>query len=359
MILSHVAAVTSRLGLIATVSSSYDTPYNLARRILSLDQVSRGRAAWNVVVTAGDDAARNFSLDQALSKDQRYARAREFVEIVKALWASWEPGGVLADAESGRYIDPSKVHPIDYVGEHFKVRGPLATPRSPQGSPVIVQAGGSEGGADLAARFAHAVYSTQPELEGARRYRAELKGRAQAYGRDPDTIKLLPGLVTVVGSTEAEAKARSDYLLSLIPAEAGVSLLSDYVRLPKEALSELDRELPWEIVPAESLQGVSHTPTLLRRAKEHKLTVRQLIAQMSAVTVHATAVGSPERIADKVQHWFEEGAVDGFNVMPAELPKGAADFVDHVLPILRRRGLFRHEYETTTLRGHYGLGVDD
>ncbi|MGB3391527.1 MAG: NtaA/DmoA family FMN-dependent monooxygenase [Pseudaminobacter sp.] len=359
VVLSYVAAATTRLGLISTVSSSYDTPYNLARRILSLDHVSKGRAAWNIVVTAGDDSARNFSLERALPKEQRYARGREFLEIVKALWLSWEPDGVLADPVSGRYIDPSKAHAINFAGEHFKVEGPLVTPRSVQGSPVIVQAGGSEGGTDLAGRFAHAVYSTQPEIEGARRYRTELRERATRYGRNPDTIKLLPGLITIVGSTEREAKERSEYLLSLIPDRAGINLLSEFVRLPKEVLTELDSELPWELIPEESLQGVSHTPTLLRRAKEHKLTIRQLIAQMSAVTVHTTAVGSAEQIADKLQHWFETGAVDGFNVMPAELPKGISDFVDQVLPILRQRGLFREEYETETLRGHYGLGEDD
>ncbi|MFM0348184.1 NtaA/DmoA family FMN-dependent monooxygenase [Paraburkholderia sp. RL17-347-BIC-D] len=360
VVLSYVAAVTSKIGLIATASSSYNTPYNLARRILSLDHVSRGRAAWNIVVTAGDDAARNFSLDAALPKEERYARGKEFLEIVKALWLSWEPDALVADAENGRYVDGAKVHPINYVGEHFKVQGPLVTPPSVQGSPLIVQAGGSEAGTELAARFAHAVYSTQPFREDAFKYRAELRSRAQAQGRNPDAIKLIPGLITIVGSTEREAKERSEHLLSLIPLEVAIAELASRTLLPKDLFfAHLDSELPWDVIPQALLTGVGHTGSILRQARAEKLTGRQLALKNAAVEMHAVAVGSAEQIADKIQHWFETESVDGFNIMPAELPKGISDFVDHVVPILQDRGIFRREYEHDTLRGHYGLGLND
>lgn len=358
--LPFIAAQTTHIGLIATVSTTYNTPYNLARRILTLDHVSKGRAGWNVVVTAGDDAARNFSLDAAPSKPQRYARAREFVEIVRALWSSWEDGALLADAESGRYVDIAKVHAIDYRGEHLSVQGPLVLHPSPQGSPVILQAGGSEDGTDLAARHAHGVYSSQPTFAGAHAYRQELRRRAVAYGRHPDTIKLIPGFVTVIGDTEEAAQKRARDLLDMSAPEAGLNSLSHFLQLPKSLFQgRLDEPLPWKEIPPESLTGVGHGATLLRGAKEKNLTVRELIREVSAVKEHATIVGTPEQVADRIAEWFLGEAVDGFNIMPAELPRGAEDFVDHVVPLLQKRDLFRRAYEHTTLRGHLGLAKGD
>ncbi|CUX67014.1 MULTISPECIES: NtaA/DmoA family FMN-dependent monooxygenase [Rhizobium/Agrobacterium group] len=360
IVLTYLAALTSKIGLIVTASSSYNTPYNLARRILSLDHVSGGRAGWNIVVTAGDDAARNFSLDSALPKEERYKRATEFLEIVTALWRSWAPDALLADADSGRFVDGSKVHPINYNGEHFRVDGPMVTLPSTQGAPVIVQAGGSEAGTDLAARFCHVVYSTQPSYDGARAFRTELKKRAQDQGRNPDAIKLVPGLMTIVGANEKEARDRSDYLLSLIPQQVAIAELSARSLVPEQLLLDhLDKELPWDIIPESLLSGAGHGGSILRQAHEERLTVRQLAKRNSSVEMHATAVGSAEQVADKIQHWFETGAVDGFNIMPAELPKGASEFVDHVVPILQDRGIFRRDYEKKTLRGHYGLQTED
>lgn len=358
--LPYIAALTHHIGLIATVSTTYNTPYNLARRLLSIDHVSKGRAGWNVVVTAGDDAARNYSLTAAPPKPARYARAREFLSVVHGLWHSWDDGAVLADAATGRYVNVSRVRPIHFKGEHFAVEGPLILPPSPQGSPVLVQAGGSSDGSDLAARHAHAVYSTQPTLEGAQAYRQALRNRAAEYGRNPDTIKLLPGLVTIIGATEAEARARAEALLDLVPVEAGLATLSDFVQLPKAILErQLDDPLPWASIPSDALEGVGHAASILRQARQQGWTVRQLLREISAVNEHATAIGTPEQVADKIEHWFRSGAVDGFNIMPAELPRGIEDFVDHVVPLLQQRGLFRHEYESSTLRGHYGLGRED
>lgn len=358
--LPFVAAHTSHIGLIATVSTTYNTPYNLARRLLTLDHVSGGRAAWNVVVTAGDDQARNYSLPAAPAKADRYARGREFVEVVRKLWNSWDEGAVVADPESGVYVDVSKVHAIDFKGEHFQVAGPLGIGPSPQHHPVFIQAGGSEGGTDLAGRFANAVYSTQPTQEGARAYREELRRRAAANGRNPDTIKLLPGLVTLIGSTEEEAKRHARELLDLIPVGPGLARLSTFVELPAAVLETgLDETLPWKDIPAEALEGVGHSATVLRTAKEKNFTVRDVLNEINSVREHATITGTPEQVADKIETWFKDGAVDGFNIMPAELPLGAEQFVDHVVPILQKRGLFRTEYAEKTLRGHYGLGEQD
>lgn len=358
--LPYIAAHTSHLGLIATVSTTYNTPYNLARRLLSLDHVSGGRAAWNVVVTAGDEQARNSSLPAAPPKQERYARAREFVEIVRQLWHSWEDGAIVADAESGVYIDATKVRPIHYQGDHFQVAGPLIVPPSPQHHPVIIQAGGSEGGTDLAGRYANAVYSTQPTQDGARAYREELRRRAAHHGRSPDTIKLLPGLVTIIGSTEEEAQRRARDLLERIPVSPGLARLSTFVELPPEVLATgLDEPLPWHQIPAEALNGVGHSATVLRTAKENHYTVRDILHEINSVREHATITGTPEQVANKIETWFRSGAVDGFNIMPAELPLGAEQFVDHVVPLLQQRGLFRTEYTTKTLRGHYGLSHHD
>lgn len=361
VLLPFIAAQTHALGLIATVSTSYNTPYNLARRILTLDHVSGGRAAWNIVVTAGDDQARNFSQASALPKAERYARGYEFVEIVRKLWNSWDEGAIVADTERGEYVDVTKVHPINFVGEHFSVAGPLITPPSAQHHPVLVQAGGSENGTELAGRYANAVYSTQPTIEGAKAYRTKLRLRAEAHGRNPNSIKLLPGLVTLIGSTEEEAKRRQRELLDRIPIESALRRAAVFLELPAAIVNEsnLDKPIPWNDVPPALLEGVGHSGTALRIARDNGYTLRDLVHEINAVREHATITGTPEQVADKIEHWFKTESVDGFNIMPAELPLGAEQFVDHVVPLLQERGLFRREYNEKTLRGHYGLSAND
>jgi len=355
VVLSYLAAVTSHIGLIATASTSYNTPYNTARRLMSLDHVSNGRFGWNVVVTAGDDAARNFSQEAALPKEERYARAQEFVDVVLALWESWEPDAIQADVESGVYTDAAKIHPIHHKGAHFRVDGPLVIARSPQDRPVLVQAGGSPMGTRLAARYANAVFTVQNDIEISRGYRTELREAVAAQNRDPDTVKLLPGVVTIIGRTQEEAKARAAYLIDQVPIDVRLNSLAHWLLLPREALgTDLDRELPWHLIPADAVNGHDHRATMLKTARDQCLTLRQLTSQSSAT--HLAVTGSPEQVADTLQHWFESGAADGFNIMPAELPKGISDFVDLVVPILQRRGIYKTKYRNVTLRDRY-LGI--
>lgn len=360
VLLAYLAAVTERIGLIATVSSSYNTPYNHARRIMSLDHVSGGRAGWNIVVTAGDSMARNFSQDEALTKPERYARAEEFLQVTRELWRSWDDDALLADADTGRYVDVSKVRPINFKGAHFRVDGPLVIHRSPQGEPVILQAGGSPEGGELAAKYAHGVYTSQPTFEGALAYRQWLRERAAHYGRSPDVIKLLPGLITLIGSTEEEVQRRSNELLDLIPLEVALNNVVSRIPLSRDVLEEyLDKEAPWHLIPESEFESRGHGGALLRAGRSQRMTVRDLARVIASVEVHCSGKGTPEQVADKIEHWFRAGAVDGFNVMPAELPRGASDFVDQVVPLLQRRGLFRTEYEHDTLRGHLGLARHD
>ena len=354
VVVGYLSAVTSHIGLIATASTSYNTPYNTARRLMSLDHVSNGRFAWNVVVTAGDEAARNFSLAEAPPKEERYARAHEFVDAVQSLWRTWADDAIVADPKSGVYFDTAKVHPANFKGERFDVPGPLVIGRSPQGEPVLVQAGGSTMGTDLSSKYASIVFTVQNDIEISREYRLELRRRVAAEGRNPDHIKLLPGVVTVVGRTSEEAKQRAQYLTDFVPLETRLRMVCHFLQLPVDLFrATIDGELPWDEIPEEALVGHGHGATLLKAARDQKLTVRQLIDLPSPS--HLAAIGSPEEIADQLQHWFETDAADGFNIMPLELPKGITDFVDLVVPILQERGLFKTEYENVTLRDRLGL----
>ncbi|MEV6521353.1 LLM class flavin-dependent oxidoreductase [Longispora sp. NPDC051575] len=355
LVLTAVALATERIGVIATASTSYNSPYNLARRFASLDHLSGGRAAWNVVTTAGDAAARNFGLSGAPVHDDRYGRAEEFVEIAVKLWDSWEDDAVLADRERGVFADPAKVHAIDHVGTHFSVQGPMNVPRSPQGRPVLVQAGSSEQGRALAARQADAVFTTQTTLEDGQAFYSEMKGRAAAFGRDPDAIRIMPGLSTVIGSTEAEALARQAELDDIVGFESQLSQVAQRLQLSPKDLDP-DKELPWHLIgDVSELGGGSHGFFLaqINLARREGLTVRQLTSRIRSG--HRLLAGAPEQIADTLEEWFREGAADGFNIMPDVFPSGAETFVDHVVPELRRRGVFRTEYTGTTLRDHLGL----
>lgn len=355
LLLTALAVVTQRIGLIATASTTYNEPYNLARRFGSLDHVSGGRAGWNIVTTAGVDAARNFNLTALPAHADRYARASEFVDVCLKLWDSWADDAPLGDKQSGVWGDDSKLYPPRHSGRHFKVEGALNLQRPPQGYPLLVQAGSSEDGKELAARYAEAVFTAQQTLDDALDFYRDLKARTRAVGRDPESIKILPGIVPVLGSTESEARALEAELDRLIKPEYARRQLAQVLRVEPELL-ELDAELPEDLPGEDQIEGQKSRYTLIvNLARRERLTVRQLLGRLGGGRGHRTFSGTPEQVADAIESWWQSGAADGFNVMPAVLPSGLVHFVDHVVPILQRRGLFRTEYEGVTLRDHYGL----
>jgi FMN-dependent oxidoreductase (nitrilotriacetate monooxygenase family) len=352
VLLPALAAVTERIGLVATASTTYNEPYNLARRFASLDHISGGRAGWNIVTTAGLDAARNFDRTELPSHRDRYDRAAEFVEVSLRLWDSWADDAVLADKAEGVWGDDDRLHPPAHIGPHFRVAGALNLPRSPQGYPLLVQAGSSENGRGFAARYAEAVFTAQQTLADAQAFYADLKRRAAALGRDP---KILPGIVPAIAATEREALELEEQLDRLIRPEYAKRQLAEQLRVDPDAL-DLDRELPDGLPDEDEIESAKSRYTLIvELARRDRLTVRQLIGRLGGGRGHRTFAGTPEQVADAIQHWFDNGAADGFNIMPPVLPRGLSDFVDHVVPILQRRGLFRTEYEGTTLRDRYGL----
>jgi len=356
LLLTALAAVTERIGLIATASTTYNEPYNLARRFGSLDHVSGGRAGWNIVTTAGLDAARNFNLTELPPHAERYARATEFVDVCLKLWDSWADDAPLGDKQSGVWGDDGKLYPPRHAGRHFRVEGALNLPRSPQGYPLLVQAGSSEDGKELAARYAEAVFTAQQTLDDARGFYVDLKARARAFGRDPDSIKILPGIVPVIGSTETEARALEAELDQLIHPEYSRRQLATVLNVDAERL-QLDQELPADLPGESQIEAHKSRYTLIvTLARRERLTVRQLLARLGGGRGHRTFSGTPEQVADAIDQWWQAGAADGFNIMPPVLPSGLSRFVEQVVPILQRRGIFRTEYQGRTLREHYGLG---
>ncbi|MEN7529110.1 LLM class flavin-dependent oxidoreductase [Cupriavidus sp. DL-D2] len=353
VLLACVAAATTHIGLVATASTSYNEPYNIARRFATLDHVSGGRAGWNVVTTADAGSARNFGQTGPAEHARRYARADEFTHIVKSLWDSWEDDAFVGDRAAGRFVHTDKLQPIAHHGEFFDVQGPLNLPRTPQGHPVLFQAGGSSDGRDLAARHAEAVFSAAQTVEESAAYRRDINQRAEALGRGRDAVKILPGLTTIVGATEAQARQRRDALVDLIPWDYSLNRLAGTLGIPVDRLS-LDAPLPDDLVlPANG----NHTffAATVAFARRQNATVRTLIRELAGGGGHRVIVGTPEQIADDIEHWFRNGAADGFNLMPDALPDGLHDFVYGVVPILQRRGLFRTEYTGHTLREHMGL----
>jgi FMN-dependent oxidoreductase (nitrilotriacetate monooxygenase family) len=351
IVLATVAACTSHIGLIATASTTYNEPYNIARRFATLDHSSGGRVGWNAVTTADAAASRNFGFPHVLEHKARYDRAKEFAEVVHALWDSWEDDAFVGDKATARFVDTSKVHPIAHRGTYYSVAGPLNVPRSPQGRPVTVQAGGSNDGLDLAAAQAEVVFTLAQTIEEGAAYARDL--RAVAYGRSGESIVILPGLATVIGSTEAEAKRRQDELWELVPTEYSLARLASTLQIDPAAL-ELDKPLPDPLpLPA----NANHTmfQGTVNLARRGNLTVRQLLRALGGGVGHRIIVGTPEYIADDIAAWFRAGAADGFNLMPDVLPTGLEVFVDTVVPILQRRGLFRKDYSGSTLRDHFGL----
>ncbi len=354
-LLTALAGVTDRIGLIATASTSYNSPYNLARRFSGLDHVSGGRAGWNVVTTAGVEAARNFGVDEQPLHAVRYARAAEFMDVTFKLWDSWEDDVVIADKDSGVWGDSAKIHPAAHEGTYFSVAGALNSPRSPQGYPLIVQAGSSEDGKELAAKYAEAVFTAQQTLAEAQAFYADLKARTLSKGRSPDSIKILPGIVPIIGATTEEARQKEAELEDQIVHEYARKNLAAMLRVPIEQL-DLDSQLPEHLLPEDAIEDSKSRYTLIvELGRRENLTVRQLIARLGGGRGHLTFAGTPEEVADTIELWFTGGAADGFNIMPAVLPSGLELFVDRVVPILRGRGLFRTKYTGRTLRDHYGL----
>jgi FMN-dependent oxidoreductase (nitrilotriacetate monooxygenase family) len=353
-LLSALAAVTSRIGLIATVSTTYNEPFHVARKFASLDHISGGRAGWNLVTSANPAEAANFGSAQHAAHADRYARASEFIDVVNKLWDSWDPDAVLADKATGNYADRNHIHDADHHGELFSVQGPLNTPRTPQGRPLLVQAGSSDTGKDFAARYAEAVFTAQQTLADGQAFYADLKRRIAAVGRDPEQVKVLPGICPILGSTEAEARALEAELQGLLVPTYGLAQLSAMLQV---TLTEADLDRPLPPLPDETdiNGGKSRFALVADLAQRESLTVRQVIERLAGGRGHRVVVGTAEQVADSLEEWFREGAADGFNVMPPYLPGGLEDFVSQVVPELQRRGLFRTEYEPGTLRERYGL----
>jgi FMN-dependent oxidoreductase (nitrilotriacetate monooxygenase family) len=355
--LAAIAAVTDKIGLIATASTTYTEPFNLARQFGSLDHISNGRVGWNIVTSWLATAARNYGGSSQVNHDDRYAQAEEFMSVVKGLWDSWAADAVLDDRAAGRYVRRDRIRPINHKGEHYQVAGPLNLPRSPQGRPVFVQAGSSDTGRRFAARHAEAVFTAQMEKATAQAFYTDLKALATAEGRDVGQVLILPGLSPLIAGTEAEAQRQARELNDLTDPEVGRKRLSgrfgghDFSHLP------LDKPLSPEDFPDPSTVEAarSRTEVIVGLVKREKPTLRQLLAYLAGARGHYTTAGTPEQIADLMESWFDEGAADGFNVMPPVLPAMLDVFVDEVIPLLQKRGLFRTEYEGDTLRDHYGL----
>jgi FMN-dependent oxidoreductase (nitrilotriacetate monooxygenase family) len=357
--LSAIAAVTSRIGLIATASTTYTEPYNLARLFASLDHLSSGRAGWNIVTTSAPQAAQNFGLPEHPPHGERYERAKEFLDIVTKLWDSWEDDALVIDPASGIFADADKIHAIDHVGKHFRVRGPLNTARSPQGRPVYVQAGSSDDGRAFAARFAEAIFTAHQTLSSAQQFYADIKKRAKAFDRNPEHVRILPGISPFVGSTGAEARRIQEEFDDLIQPEYSLAQLRQMIGVDLSG-HDLDGPFPRHLVDTKAPRGVaSRFQLVIDIVDREQPTIRQLLRRLAGGRGHWVIAGTPEEIADSIQQWFEGGAADGFNVMPPWLTGGFDAFVEHVVPILRKRGLFREEYSGTTLRDHYGLPRPD
>ncbi|MFI7171418.1 LLM class flavin-dependent oxidoreductase [Rhodococcoides fascians] len=347
--LSAMARATTHIGLVTTVSSTFYTPFHAARMLASLDHISGGRAGWNVVTSMFDAEARNHGMDAIPAREERYARAEEFVDTALALWDSWDADALTLD-RTGMYADPAKVHSIDHDGKHFRVDGPLTVPRSPQGRPVLFQAGASGPGRDLAATYAEAIYAVAYDLVAAQSYYEDVKSRIDSAGRDSATVGIMPGLVTYIGSTMDEARRKKAELDVLLPTEQSLAMLSTFTGQDCAAW-ELDEPVP-PLPPAAEFTGPQgRYETILRIVEKDDPTVRELLGTLAAGGGHATMIGTPEFIADEMESWIGRGA-DGFNLMCPRYPDSLEDFVDHVVPILQQRGLFRSEYTSSTLRGH-------
>jgi FMN-dependent oxidoreductase (nitrilotriacetate monooxygenase family) len=349
-LLSALASVTQNIGLVATASTSFEQPYHVARRFASLDHISGGRAGWNIVTTSNPDAALNFGLDEHLEHGERYQRAREFYDVVTGLWDSWADDAFVRDVASGIYFDPEKLHVLGHKGRHYSVRGPLNIARPVQGWPVIVQAGASDAGRQLAAETAEVVFTAVPRLEDGQRFYADVKGRMEKLGRARDHLKILPGVFVVLGESESEAREKRQLLDSRVHYDSGIASLS--IALGHDA-SAFEPDLPLPEIP-ETNASKSGRERVIALSRRENLTVRQLAQRLGGYSGLAM-VGTPKSVADQMEEWLTSEGSDGFNVMFPYLPGGLDDFASKVVPELQRRGLFRSEYEGPTLRENLGL----
>ena len=357
LICAALAAATSKIGLIPTMSTSFHHPYNLARRLASIDHISNGRMGWNLVTSTDREEAANFGQDAPLSSDNRHARAREFLHVVRGLWDSWDDDAFMRDKKSGQYFDRNKVHFLNHQGEYFKVRGPLDTARPPQGQLPIITAGASANAQDLAAEVADMVYSAFAHFDMARDYYASVKGRLSKFGRSPDSLRIMTGIMPVIGRTREEAQAKFDRLQNLLdPLVAnGMLLINQFPDLSAYGPDNKVPEVEVMDVHLTAARDPGVTARLMERARREGMTMRQLYAAVSAGFWHLGVIGTPAEVADTMQTWFEQGAADGFIIQPPYLPGSAEDFVDMVVPELQGRGLFRTVYEGHTLRENLGL----
>lgn len=352
-LLSALSAVTDRIGLIATATTTYNEPYHVARKFASLDHLSGGRAGWNLVTSDAAAEAQNFGREQHVGHAERYSRAREFHQVVTGLWDSWADDAFTRDKAGGQYYDPAGLHVLNHEGEHFKVKGPLNVARSPQGQPVVVQAGSSEVGRDLAAQTAEVVFTAQTSLANAQAFYADLKGRLAIYGRSPESLKIMPGVFIVVAETQALAQEKFESFQDLVEPQVGVALLGRMLGNFDLSGYPLDGPLP-ELPLTDSGQR-SRQKLLTDLAADENLNLTQLGRRIAGGRGHYNLIGTPTQIADELQAWFEQGAADGFNVLVPHLPGGLEDVARLLVPELQRRGLFRTEYEGTTLRENLGL----
>jgi FMN-dependent oxidoreductase (nitrilotriacetate monooxygenase family) len=354
VICSAVASVTTRIGLVATLSTTYNDPFQVAERFSTLDHLSDGRSGWNIVTTSNDAAAYNFGQKFHLEKNLRYERAREFVELAIDLWESWGDDALMADKASGRFADFNRIRRIEHAGQFFSASGYSSLPRPVQGWPVLVQAGTSAPGQDFAASFGELIFTAEGNLANARKFRSGLLDLVRKHGRSPAHVRVMPGLSTLLGSTEAEAKRKDEELNDLILPSVGIWMLSELMKVPLYGYPP-DSALPVAELRRQGVANYSRAANLLDRAEREGLSVRASAAIVARARSHGAFVGTPEQLADHMQLWVDSGACDGFNVMPPYFPEQLKMFVEEAVPVLQRRGIARTEYDGTTLREHLHL----
>jgi FMN-dependent oxidoreductase (nitrilotriacetate monooxygenase family) len=352
-ILSALAAVTSKIGLVGTVSTTYSEPFTVARQFASLDMISGGRAGWNVVTSPLEGSARNYGRKEHPTHDERYQIAEEYLQVTKGLWDSWEDDAFVRDKASGVFFDPAKMHRLNHKGRYFSVEGPLNIARSKQGQPVIFQAGSSESGKNLAAKEADAVFTGHEQLKDAKAFYRDVKDRAAAYGRSRDDIVIMPGISPIVGSTEEEAERKYEEIAGLVSIDKALDYLGRFFDHHDFSQYPLDEPFP-DLGDLGNNTFRSNTERIKQTAKEQGLTLRQVA--LRSATPRGEFIGTPEKIANLIQQWYEEEAADGF-IIHSTLPSGLTDFVEQVVPILQRRGIYRTAYESDTLRGNLGLPI--
>jgi len=351
-ILSAVSMMTKHVGLASTMTTTYLEPYNLARTVASLDHISGGRAAWNIVTGSNKDDALQFNRESHVPHAERYERAEEFVDVVRGIWDSYDDDAFPRDQKSGVYMRPDGVHLLNHSGKYFKVRGPSAVPRSPQGHPVLIQAGSSEPGMNISARVADVIFTSQSSLQNAQTFYNNVKGRCDRYGRSPDDMLIMPGALLFMADTETEAKEKFDMMNSLIPLRVAMQRLS--ANLGGVDLSKYDLDAPLPDIPVNNAR-VSAVESYITLARREGLTLRQVAMRSAAAKHHWTLIGSVKQIADELEAWFLERGADGFNILPSDVPASYKDVVNKLIPELQRRGLFHTEYEGKTLRENLGL----